>query len=794
LAGARSGLVSFLAALLVIGCAKPQTPHAGANGPSEAAGPPAVAAGEDVPPRPIKILYPLDKALFPPDIVAPTFRWQDEDRSVNEWLVQFRFPEGEPLDFRATAPEWTPPDEAWETIKQRSREKEVAVTVRGVDSRQPARMLSQAGVSISTSADAVAAPVFFREVNLPFLTAVKDPAAYIRWRFGPISSTEPPPIVLEKLPVCGNCHSFSGDGSTLAMEIDSGNDKASYAITPIKRQIVLDESRIITWSDYRREDGDVTFGLLCQVSPDGRYVAGTVKDRALAVYKPDVMFSQLFFLVKGTVAIYDRQAKTFRALPGADDPRFVQTNATWSPDGKSLVFARAEAYEPKGVENVKSVLVPQEAAKDFLEGGRTFRYDLYRIPFNEGRGGKAEPIAGAANNGRSNYFAKFSPDGKWIVFCQANSFMLLQPDSELYIVPAAGGTARRLECNTPRMNSWHSWSPNGKWLVFSSKAYSPYTQLFLTHIDEAGHSSVPVVLSRFTVPERAANIPEFVNAAPDAIRKITEAFLDDYNYYRAAMQYVSQDDTDGAVPLLRKAIEINPASREPRLQLAAILASQGKNAEAKNHLLRVLDLHADHAEAHGRLAALLHKERKLDEAAEHCRQALRSKSDCLEAHSTLGMILLEKGQFDESAAQLAEAARLAPDVPATNYYCGHAFLRQGKPERAVPYYQRTLQLDPKYVPALLDLASVRMRTDSKLGNVDEALVLATKACEVTRRRDPLALQVLAGVHAVRGRFGDAALTAREALGVARATGDQYLAGNLEKMLKVYEALRAKQTK
>jgi len=25
----------------------------------------------------------------------------------------------------------------------------------------------------------------------------------------------------------------------------------------------------------------------------------------------------------------------------------------------------------------------------------------------------------------SNYFAKYSPDGKWIVFCKAKSFMLL---------------------------------------------------------------------------------------------------------------------------------------------------------------------------------------------------------------------------------------------------------------------------------------------------------------------------------------------------------------------------------
>jgi tetratricopeptide (TPR) repeat protein len=341
------------------------------------------------------------------------------------------------------------------------------------------------------------------------------------------------------------------------------------------------------------------------------------------------------------------------------------------------------------------------------------------------------------------------------------------------------------------MNSWHSWSPNGKWLVFSSKAYSAYTQLFLTHIDAAGRGSVPVVLSRFTAPERAANIPEFVNVGPDAIRKITEAFLDDYNYYRAAMEYVKQDEAAGAIPLLQKAIEINPASSKPRLQLAAILAAQGKDAEAKSQLARVLDLHPDHAEAHGRLAALLHKERKPDEAAEHCRQALRSDPDCLEAHSTLGMILLERGKFDESAAQLAVAARLAPDVLLANYYCGHALYRQGKPEQAVPYYQRALQLDPEYVPALVDLASIRILADPELANLDEALALTTKACEVTRRRDPLALKTLAGVYALRGRFGDAAMTAREALDVARAAGDEYLAGSIEKMLKVYEGLRSR---
>ena len=58
--------------------------------------------------------------------------------------------------------------------------------------------------------------------------------------------------------------------------------------------------------------------------------------------------------------------------------------------------------------------------------------------------------------------------------------------------------------------------------MFSSKVNSPYTQLFLTHIDERGESSPPVRLANFTAPDRAANIPEFVNAPADAIATINE--------------------------------------------------------------------------------------------------------------------------------------------------------------------------------------------------------------------------------------------------------------------------------
>ena len=70
------------------------------------------------------------------------------------------------------------------------------------------------------------------------------------------------------------------------------------------------------------------------------------------------------------------------------------------------------------------------------------------------------------------------------------------------------------------MNSWHSWSPNGRWLVFSSKARSPYTQMYLTHIDEQGNSSPAILIDNATPSNRAVNIPEFVNINPDGIDQI----------------------------------------------------------------------------------------------------------------------------------------------------------------------------------------------------------------------------------------------------------------------------------
>ncbi len=735
----------------------------------------------------LTIRYPRDATVFPPEIAPPTFLWEPGEADAGAWIVAVHFPDEarERVAAAATVAEWTPSDAEWQAIRQGSLRQPARVTVLGVDRRGRDRVVSAASISIRTSEDEVGAPIFYREVNLPFIEAVKDPSR-IRWRFGSISCREQPPIVLEKLPVCGNCHSFSADGEVLGLDVDYANDKGSYAVDEVAEELVLHSGNIITWSDFRREDGEPTFGLLSQVSPDGRYVVSTVKDRSVFVPRDDLAFSQLFFPIKGILAVYDRQTERFFALPGADDKRFVQSNATWSPDGKHILFARAKMHQLEDPVDPDAVLLDEEACAEFLAEGKPFPFDLYRIPFNEGRGGEAKPIPGASHNGRSNYFARYSPDGRWIVFCQAESFMLLQPDSELFIMPAEGGEPRRLRCNTPRMNSWHSWSPNGKWLVFSSKWLSIYTQLFLTHVDEQGRTTPPVLLARFTAPDRAANIPEFVNARPDAIRRISERFVDDASLVRAGLLNAQQGFHDDAVREFRQALAMNPENVDAHVGLGASLAQLGQFDEAESHLRLAIRRAPDHARAHESLGIALAEQGRLAEAAESFRQSVRLDPERPTAQFRLGIVCMDLGDVAEAREHLAEAVRLDPDDPRPLCSLGVALAHEGRPEAAAKHFVRALRLNPNLGMALVGLASIRLTADDPaLRNAEQAAELALRASQLSRHRDPSALALLSQAYAELGRVTEAASTAERAVQAALATGNAQLAETLRQSLEQY---------
>jgi dipeptidyl aminopeptidase/acylaminoacyl peptidase len=78
-----------------------------------------------------------------------------------------------------------------------------------------------------------------------------------------------------------------------------------------------------------------------------------------------------------------------------------------------------------------------------------------------------------------------SPDGKWIVFsAQDVDLKENTKKSHLWIVPAEGGEARRLN-QSPNEEERPRFSPDGRQLIFTSKATDP-SQIWLVGFDPAG--------------------------------------------------------------------------------------------------------------------------------------------------------------------------------------------------------------------------------------------------------------------------------------------------------------------
>lgn len=694
----------------------------------------------------LQITYPIEETLFPSDIVAPTVLWEDTTGTSQRWDVEVRGADGEAfVRDSVDAPRWRPSAESWKQIKERSVESSVAVAVTGRDGAAGAT--ATALVRIRTSPDAVGDALLYREVPLPFLKAVQDPSK-IRWRYGTVDSEEGPPIVLENLPVCGNCHSVADNGSVLGLDVDYGNDKGAYGILPVQQQMVMDDEKIITWADYKREDDERTFGLLSRVSPTGRYVISTVKDRSVFVAIDDLMISQLFFPIKGILVVYDRQTKTFAALPGADDPRYVQTNPVWSPDGKEIVFARATAHRAERLEQSNSALVDEHDVPEFTVEKQPFRYDLYRIPFNDGAGGTPVPLEGASDNGMSNFFPKYSPDGKWIVFCKAESYMLLQPDSELYIVPTAGGEARRLRYNTARMNSWHSWSSNSRWLVFSSKVNGPYTQLFLTHIDADGNDSPPVLLERFTSPDRAANIPEFVDLPGDAIVSIQEQFLDPYSFLRAGLANQQTGDHVGAMRSFARGLELAPDDPDLRNALGWSLFQAGRPREAVLEYKRALAVEPNNVKTHNNLALALVEVGRLVEASRHFETSLEIEPKA-EIYSDLGFTYARMGRTDEAFRNYEKALALDPNLASAHFNLAVTLAQAGNYTEAEAHYRKALSGRPT-AQTRNGLGFVL----SQQGKTDEAIIEFRKAIEADESFTP-AYNNLAQALAADGQLDEA---------------------------------------
>jgi Flp pilus assembly protein TadD len=382
----------------------------------------------------------------------------------------------------------------------------------------------------------------------------------------------------------------------------------------------------------------------------------------------------------------------------------------------------------------------------------------------------------------SNNFPKVSPDGKWIVFVQNKNGLLMRPDSQLYIVPALGGVARRLNANQKVMNSWHSFSPNGRWLVFSSKGRSFYTQLYLTHIDENGNDSPAILIDNTTASNRAANIPEFVNIPKGGLERIETPATDFYRLYNTAIDQMKQSRFPAAVATWRKAIALDSDDAKAHYNLGYALTETGDLKSAVAEYRRSATLNPSEPVVFANLALALAQSGDIEGGIANYRKALALDPSNAMVEADLGTLLVEKGKTAEGLDHLQGAVAAQPDLADAHNKLAAALARTGKSAAAIAQLEEAVRLAPDSVEYRFNLAYGL----SLSGRLAEAVGQLEKAEQVSGGRDWRCYDMLAELYSKLSRPADALKAARQALDLSAGEHDPQLTANLRAKLARYQ--------
>ncbi len=223
------------------------------------------------------------------------------------------------------------------------------------------------------------------------------------------------------------------------------------------------------------------------------------------------------------------------------------------------------------------------------------------------------------------------------------------------------------------------------------------------------------------------------------------------------------------------------------LARADALLSQGRVEQAIAHYRELVRIAPDHFQGHNKLGFALLQVGRSQDALATLRRALELEPGNAEAHNNLGLALMQSGRVPDGVASLQRALELQPDYAEAHYNLAHAFTTSGQPSAAAGEFREALRLRPDWPPALGALAWLQAtHAEAGVHNPEEAVRLASRAADLSGRRDAAILDALAAAYAAAGRFAEASRTAEAAEALAAGSAPD-LAKNIRARLSLYRA-------
>ncbi|MGD9204725.1 MAG: tetratricopeptide repeat protein, partial [Desulfobacterales bacterium] len=201
-----------------------------------------------------------------------------------------------------------------------------------------------------------------------------------------------------------------------------------------------------------------------------------------------------------------------------------------------------------------------------------------------------------------------------------------------------------------------------------------------------------------------------------------------------------QGHTEEAIPYYQNALQIRPHYALAHFNLASALVEKGDIEQGTRHYYIAIEYQPAYAEAHIKLGDLFLNLGEREKAINHYMAALQIDPNWIEAYNNLGIALMQEGNIEAAIRQFQKALQLKPDFEMAennlkravaiqkgieaeivrlqtllkenpgnvemHFQLGNLYYRKGDQRQAMEQYKRALQLNPKFLPALNNLALV----------------------------------------------------------------------------------------
>ena len=128
---------------------------------------------------------------------------------------------------------------------------------------------------------------------------------------------------------------------------------------------------------------------------------------------------------------------------------------------------------------------------------RQLQYRLVRIDFDESTGSIGNQVDTLFSQ-RSVCHPRISPDGRFLLFTVADygTFPIWHPEADLLMMDLQTGNINTLAIvNSQKSDTYHAWSSNSRWFVFASKRDDGlYGKPYFCYVDKEGKAHKPFCL------------------------------------------------------------------------------------------------------------------------------------------------------------------------------------------------------------------------------------------------------------------------------------------------------------